>query len=90
MLLNTLRIKGVFPVIKTVIKATYPTQINFRPPSAKRFLNNSKKNTQPNSFFHFNGNHMRLEINSIHNRFLSFAHLCYLYIESVRRISIHS
>ena len=30
---------------------------------------------QPNSFIHFNGNHKRLEINSIHNRFLSLLSL---------------
>ena len=45
-------------------------------------LNN--KNRQANFSSHFNGDRQRLEINSIHNKFLSSAHHCYLNAESAR------
>ena len=81
-----LSIKGAFP------KARNLSEIKMRFSDPLKLNNKKFKQHKIYKliFSHFNGNHQRLEINSIHNRFLSFGHRCYLYLESVRRMSINS
>ena len=81
-----LSIKGEFP------KARNLSEMKMRFSDQLKLNNNKFKHQKVYNliFYRFNGNHQRLEINSIHNRFLSFGHHCYLYIESVRCMSIHS
>ena len=82
-----LSIKGAFPKSKNLseIKMRFSDPLKL---DNKKFK--QQKICNVNLFSHFNGNHQRLEINSIDNRFLSFTHHCYLYGESVRLMSIHS